>query len=700
MRTFCHRVLVIVALFLLAPKGSTAQKARIDSLTKALAGPLTDSARISTLALLSRDYCLVQLDSAFKYGNQLRELATKANNIFGMGAAHDNLGIASDIQGNYPLAQDHFFQALRIFQKAGLDKYTGAVYSNLAGVFLKNALFDQARAYYDSSLTIRKRLKDLRGQGVVLNNLAGMYARQQKDSLALAYAQESLAIKLQLKEKRGIAYSHQTVGISLFRLNRFDESLPHLQEAIRLFAELGDQHGLSYSLNGLGVYYLMRQQPREAIRELEASYQIAQQYKNKDVMFQNTWQLGRAYAEIGDFRRAYGYDTLCRQLKDSILHEDGQKKLRNLKLGYELDQKQAENARLIKEEEAQRKQLVLQQAATITSLVALLASGALAIVFFRGRQKERQAKEQMAHLNEEVTQQRDNLQLLNEELHQKNEEIAVQRDDIGHKSLLLTQQNEAITASINYAQRIQTAILPAPRDLKNWLPDSFVWLQPRDIVSGDFYWFVAVPMGTGERLILAAVDCTGHGVPGAFMSMIGDSLLSQIVLDRQVYEPDLILAELNLRVRKALRQETTEGRDGMDAALVAIDFDAQRKPLRLHYAGAMNPLYYIQGGEFHEIKADKMPIGGFEDKSETPFVRHEVPLDGGPLSFFLFSDGFQDQFGGPDGRKFMVKRFKELLTSLHHLPAGEQLASLRATLHAWQGSREQVDDILVIGARL
>jgi serine phosphatase RsbU (regulator of sigma subunit) len=677
-----------------------AQKARIDSLTTVLAKPLTDSARINTLALLSRDYCLVQLDSAFKYCNQLLDLSTKTNNPKGLGSAHDHLGIAYDIQGNFPQAQDHFFQALRLYEKAGQDKYIAAIYNNLAGVYLKNALFDQARTYYDSSLTIRKRIKDLRGESVVLNNLAGMYMRQSKDSLALVFAQQALALKLKLNDKRGIAYSQQTLGISLFRLGRLDESLPPLQESIRLFTEVNDLNGLSFSQNALGAYYLLRQRYKEAIRELEKSNQIATRHKNTNIMFQNTWQLGRAYAGLGDFKRAYAYDTLCRQLKDSLLTEEGQKQLRNLKLGHELDKKQAENLLLKKEEETQRKQLVLQQAATTTSLVALLASGALAVVFFRGRQKERLAKEKMAHLNEEVTQQRDNLQVLNEALHQRNEEIATQRDDIDHKSQLLAQQNEAITASINYAQRIQTAILPAPQDLKHWLPESFVWLQPRDIVSGDFYWFVAVPMGAGERLILAAVDCTGHGVPGAFMSMIGDSLLSQIVLDRQVYEPHLILAELHQRVRKALRQETTEGRDGMDAALVAIDFDAGRKPVRLQYAGAMNPLYYVQGGTFHEIKADKMPIGGFEDKPETPFVLHEVALDGGPLSFFLFSDGFQDQFGGPEGRKFMVKRLKELLASLHHLPADEQLASLQATLHAWQGSREQVDDIMVIGARL
>ncbi len=298
----------------------------------------------------------------------------------------------------------------------------------------------------------------------------------------------------------------------------------------------------------------------------------------------------------------------------------------------------------------------------------------------------------------------------NEELHSTNDEL--------HK------KNEDITASITYAKRIQTAILPRIEDIQKSLLESFILFKPRDIVSGDFYFFVKKE----DKTILACADCTGHGVPGAFMSMIGNEILTNIVEIQGITSPDLILNELHKSIRTALKQGESENRDGMDIAIVLID----KEKGVLEYAGAMNPLYYVQNGELHEIKADKFPIGGMQKEQERTFTKHEIPLgiwndkseiwneiqnaENQPQTIatanrnnqqqstiiYLCSDGFQDQFGGAQGKKFMVKRFRELLFSIHHLPMDEQKQILDDTIEQWmaEGKERQIDDILVVGVAM
>lgn len=254
-----------------------------------------------------------------------------------------------------------------------------------------------------------------------------------------------------------------------------------------------------------------------------------------------------------------------------------------------------------------------------------------------------------------------------------------------------------IHASINYAKRIQTAILPVSQKISEVLPEHFIYFQPKDVVSGDFYWFAHKKDDLMNLSILTAIDCTGHGVPGAFMSMIGDATLNQIIHDQEIHRPDLILNEMHKRIQNALKQNETTVRDGMDMALISIDHQQNI----MSFAGAMNPFYYVKNGEFVEIKADKFAIGGASGKQERIFTLHNILLDS-EITFYLCSDGYQDQFGGADIRKFMVKRFRELLFSVYHLPMAEQKQILSDTMYDWkrQDTLSQTDDILVIGARI
>jgi PAS domain S-box-containing protein len=265
----------------------------------------------------------------------------------------------------------------------------------------------------------------------------------------------------------------------------------------------------------------------------------------------------------------------------------------------------------------------------------------------------------------------------------------------------LKEKNHSITESINYAQRIQAAMLPDLDSVRQELPELFVLFKPRDIVSGDFYW-VATPQQYDEngkpvsmhKVMIAAVDCTGHGVPGAFMSMIGHSLLDEIVNVRGTTKPNQVLEDLHEGVRYALRQNDSHNRDGMDMALVVLC----KKNKVMEFAGAKNPLLYIQDNELHQIKGDKFAIGGEQLEVKRNYTRHLIDISK-PTTFYIYSDGYQDQFGGQEGKKFMRKQLRELLFEIHQKPMHEQRQILDETIENWrtQASEKQVDDILVIG---
>jgi serine phosphatase RsbU (regulator of sigma subunit) len=266
---------------------------------------------------------------------------------------------------------------------------------------------------------------------------------------------------------------------------------------------------------------------------------------------------------------------------------------------------------------------------------------------------------------------------------------------------VIKHQHENITNSINYAQKIQNAMLPNENDYQHLFEDSFILFKPKDIVSGDFYWFFNVSDGDfpnterSNKVIVVAADCTGHGVPGALMSMVGYNLLNMIVYNK-TYEPNLILTELNKNVRSALQQDKNDNKDGMDLALCVINREAKT----IEFAGAKNPLIVIKNGTLEHYKGDKHPIGGSQGEAHREFTKHTITYDGDTY-IYMFSDGYEDQFGGPDGRKFMVKNLKDLLLKIHQEPFSKQKEILNQTIEDWKGTKEkQIDDILVMGMKV
>ena len=264
---------------------------------------------------------------------------------------------------------------------------------------------------------------------------------------------------------------------------------------------------------------------------------------------------------------------------------------------------------------------------------------------------------------------------------------------IAEQSKAINIQNKNITASINYASRIQRAMLPPIKDIKNSFEKAFVLWLPRDVVSGDFYWFTKMK----GKTFIAAVDCTGHGVPGACMSMIGNDMLNHVVLGKKITDPSLILSYLHEQISLVLRQSETQNQDGMDMALCVYDQDLKT----MSFAGAKNPMYYVQDKKINQIAGAKSPIGGRWSRNEIDriFETHTLQIDK-PTTFFICTDGYQDQFGGKKGRKLMKKKMKSLFLEIAELEDDKQKEKLENYFLDWKKDEEQVDDVLVMGFKV
>jgi ligand-binding sensor domain-containing protein/serine phosphatase RsbU (regulator of sigma subunit) len=348
--------------------------------------------------------------------------------------------------------------------------------------------------------------------------------------------------------------------------------------------------------------------------------------------------------------------------------------------------------------------------ALVILLITLLVVGIYRWQISKVKQRNEELEKLVAQRTSEITQKNTQLVLTNAKLEQQTEEILSQQEVIATNTKQLhlafseiQHKNVNITASIQYAKRIQDAMLPVESYIHQYLPESFVFFKPRDIVSGDFYWFSTIVNETNqeiEKLVLAAADCTGHGVPGAFMAMAGNAYLSQIVNLQGYTNPSEILQWLHKSIRNALKQGDSDNRDGMDIAICTIELPTKT----ILYAGAQNPLIVIRQNPdathtFEEIKANKTPVGGSWGKNneDRNFDTQTIVLDDRKIVCYIFSDGFQDQFGGEFNKKFTKKRLYALLDEIYCLPFEEQKEKLENSLTTWQQKEQQLDDILVLG---
>jgi len=572
--------------------------------------------------------------------------------------ALDNFGNIHYDLGNYRTSLKYHFNSLKIKTEIGFQ--LGLLYSNqhIADVYEKMQMYDSAIWHHKRALEVSDKVE---------------------------YFKEFRVAETLIK----MGFVYELKSDTKHAINCY-------MRALRLMKSVGFERIECMLYKNLGVHYKKQKQYGFAILYFQKGLEIAQKVKSPLVAIDAAKELSKIYDELRDSKNGYKYYVLYRNISDSLNQSDNLKKmsLREMQLDYAQKEKikalEEQKKEAIQKAEIKRRNILIAFFTTGFGLMLLLA-----FVLYRSYRSKQQANILLAQQKEEIVVQ-------NEELIQQREEIITQRDEIEQKNALLTEnnrviegKNKAITSSILYAQRIQSVILTPEDDIQFLLPEFFILFKPCQIVSGDFYWIKHVTSSESDLLFIVAVDCTGHGVPGAFMSMLGVAFLNEVIIHNGVTQPAVILEELRRLIKQSLRQtgDYPDQKDGMDIALCAIDLAKNE----MQYAGAYNSLYIMRDKALVIIAADRMPIGVYA--KEQAFTNHQIQLYPNDM-FYIFSDGYASQYGSAKREKFKYSKFRALISEIHTLPAMEQKTIMDATIENWRGDLNQTDDILVIGFKI
>lgn len=707
---------LFVCLFLVSSFFSFAQSPRIDSLKNVLKTAKTAEQKSGAFNLLSEEYIKFNIDTAELYSYKALDLARTIKDKKNEVLAISNLGLAVARKGEEREAIAIYREGLELAKQVNIDTLTGRIHRNIGVSYYHLTLYDSALTHYFNALSLYKKAKDIRNEAIILNNIGSVYyflkrtddaedfytlalnkyidikddkglAKQYGNlgliyiinsdtAKAVEYSKKSLEYNLKINDPPGIATSSVNLAYAYKLSKHYKEALIYAERSLQMRTKIGDKKGIATSTIMLGNIYYSMNDFRNAITYFEKGLDLSQQIGLRIYEIEDIESLARSYLALGNFSKAEKLFKRKKDMEDSLYNNVFAEKVAQLETQYQTKQKDNEIKLLTQESEIQELSLK-RNSAYLWGAVAVIALlwVILGVSYSAYKNKEK-----------------------------SNALLAKQNTEI-------SRQKKEITDSIDYAQTIQRAILPPEKLLEKHLPDSFVLFKPKDVVSGDFYWTIRtegegqVTKGEGNNkpspvtrhsslVYFAAVDCTGHGVPGAFMSIIGHNSLNRTVKDLQLTHPAEILDKLVELVTEALRAENQgEVKDGMDLALCCLDENA----MKLEYAGAYNPLLIVRKGELIEYKADRQPIGAFEKRK--PYTNHTIELEKGDC-IYIFSDGVADQFGGPKGKKFGSKRLKELLLSVAQLPAKEQHEKINSEFTKWQGKEEQTDDVTLIGVRV
>jgi len=640
-------------------------------------------------------------DTAVDVAFEIYDLVRAKNNWYALSDCLNNIGYNYIKLERPKEALETFQQALLMDTQSLESKEKNAItHSNIALCYQNLGEKEKTFEHLNQALSIWQELNNAKGK-IFINNLISRVYLQDKDTYnAEIYCLQAIAGAKKEKNAQLLKNSYQTYSLILQQSDEYEKALQYhekymgIRDSLLVEQRLEEQQRAQLS-------YLSERTEKElklslaaedlkdfALRELKL--EAEKKAKEMEVLKQanelQELEKQRVIQSLALARQTFETEKQDREIKAL----EQQKTMQSLRLKQKEAEEKEKNKtiKLLEKEKNIQNLTIERQKAVRNFYFAIFGFFILIFIFiFIGFVY-------LKKKNRVLAQQKIEIQDKNMNLNQKNEEILAQNEEIVLKNTLIDKKNENITNSIQYASRIQTAILPPLKILENFLSDSFVFFRPRDIVSGDFYWFKQID----NQLIIVAADCTGHGVPGAFMSMLGITALDEIVYKKQNHAGK-ILDSLRERVKKSLHQTAYDdnSKDGMDIALCIVEKDSHS----LRYAGAHNPLYLIRktGGESELIryKADKMPISIFVH--EQPFREHVVELQKGD-AFYIFSDGYIDQMGGVSGRKLMSKQFQKLLLSVHERPMKEQHAFIQTKLDDWQGSYSQIDDILVMGFRV
>ncbi len=591
------------------------------------------------------------------------DLAKKLNSEYQTDILND-IGVLYKSQGEYLKAIEYFQRNLEYVESIHDSVLIGRTLNNMANVYFAYGVYQKSIEYYQKSIDIFKKLQKENYVGFLLINLGLVYKKLNNNTKALESFRQSQQIFEKLNFKSGIAQAKGEIGAFYAEQGNYGLAIRYVEESLKVYESIGEKLYIANALRQLGEIYQKSGAYGAALQYFQKSIKLYKELNAKKELLDSYENIASVHAAMGNYKQAYENYKIYSTLKDSVLSEDYLKQMQQNEARYENEKKENEiklqKAELAKKDEEAKRRNLFMLAIGFIAIIVLVFS----IIIFKQYSDKKKANILLAEQNEQIKRQRDQI----------------------------FQQKKEITDSIHYASRIQQAVLSSPKIFEKFNIQYFILYKPRDIVSGDFYWINE----KDDRLFVAAADCTGHGVPGAFMSMLGMALLNEIISKYDITNASQILDELRTLVIKSLHQSGSveETKDGMDMALCVFD----QKLSEVHFAGAFNPLYLVRGNDIIEGPADRMPVG-FHDKLATPFTNTTIPLQRGD-ALYIFSDGYVDQFGGENGKKFMAKRFKQLLIDIHQKGMEEQKDILDKTITDWRGELDQVDDILVIGMRV
>lgn len=718
----------IFIFLLFSAKFSFSQNSKVDSLLLILKNTKQDSVRANIYISLFKETIYSDLDKAIKFAEQGLALSEETGLEDKTAKFLRYLGIVQQNKGDYAKALEKFQKALEKYQKlnnkSGIsDSYIdiGLIYwyqsnyvksieslqkslkvkeeindkngisiclNNIGNIYGDQKNFTEALKYYERSLKIFEELKDQKGISDCLNNIGTCFLDLKNNDSALVYIKKSLIIRELLSDKNGIAESTMSLGIIYDKKNDNQKAENCYKKSLKIFEELGDIAKISILYSNIGSLLMKEGKSIEAINAYNSGLKIAKETNNLYTIKILYKSLASAYAKINDFNNFNRLDSLSELYQDSIFGYENKKQVSEVSAKFETEKKELQIS--LQSTELTKQKTVRNYLYGVMGLVLLIVF--LMIIAYRTKQK---ANRQLQILNADINGKNIEIEFKNRELEQHNEEIRAQRDEIDYQKKLVEERNREVMDSIHYAKRIQTAILPSKELLDSFLSDYFVLFRPKDIVSGDFYWAAK----RKDFVLLAAADCTGHGVPGAFMSMLGGSFLNEITSRTEITSTNNVLDELRAHVIESLQQKGVMGeqKDGMDMSFCAWNISTNI----LQFSGAYNPCWIVRTGktepELIELDPDKMPIAIYENMK--PFQVQEIQLEKGDI-FYIFSDGFHDQLGGSKIKKMLKKRFRELLLENCKLPMPEQRTALIDSFDKWRGSYEQIDDVLVIGVKV
>ena len=551
------------------------------------------------------------------------------------------------------------------------------VYNIIGNVFINLGAYVKSEKYLTDAIDLAKKYNNKYDLSVSYASLGNLYYEQKNYSRAKEIFESSFELDIELQDSLGIGFNLFSLGKTYLSMDSFELALNYLDSGLKVARRIGDKDLECNILAHMGSCLVKTRKYKEATDKLNQAENIAIDIGALPILQMVYNHLSRYYESTGKIEKALHYLKKYNRVSTQIKKQEDARKIAEIESVYELTEKEKEIELLKKENKiqellAENRKITIIELLAIASLIFVIS----VVLYSRNRLKTRSNKI---------------LEKQKEELNDQKEKIEKQKNEIQNKSVKLSEINYQLTASIEYAKKIQTSLFADVQELKIIFPQSFVVNKPKDIISGDFYWINAV----GDKAYLAVVDCTGHGVPGAFMTILANSLLNQIILENKVISPETILSLLDIKLKQNLLHHSEYlSSDGLDIAICVIN----KSNNQVEFVGAHIALYYANNKGLKQIKGDRFPIGSayYENKK---YTRQHLQLHSGDM-IYLASDGFPDQFGGKDDKKFLRVNFKRLLEKISVLQVPAQIKILEETLHEWKGEQPQTDDILVVGIKL